>query len=264
MPDEQDNAGTTIVLRTDPDVMEELSDYLNALGNPTRLRILRSISHKPKDVRELSREIRTSYENTKKHLDKLLLAGLIKKEAGLSAETAKGVHPVWKYSLIPGGMEAIIRNLGVFSNIGITLRDEEIARRICEVREMIAGEGEAATPVLMLLGGADDGKVYPLSAERIAVGRHDPAVADIAPPLPSDVVLSDEYQGVTRVSRPHARIGRTEAGWQIEDCGSTGGTYLNNILLKPHLRHPLAEGDLIDLGKGLRGARFVFTTPPAP
>ena len=45
---------------------------------------------------------RTSYENTKKHLDKLMSIGVIKKEAGLGAPTSKGIHPVWQYSLVPG------------------------------------------------------------------------------------------------------------------------------------------------------------------
>ena len=64
---------------------------------------------------------RTSYENTKKHLDKLMSIGVIKKEAGLGAPTSKGIHPVWQYSLVPGGLESIIRNLGLFSNTRVQI-----------------------------------------------------------------------------------------------------------------------------------------------
>ena len=54
------------------------------------LRILKFLEKKPRDARGISKEIETSYENTKKHLDKLLSIGVIKKEAGLGAPTQRG------------------------------------------------------------------------------------------------------------------------------------------------------------------------------
>jgi predicted transcriptional regulator len=74
------------------DFLEELSDYLEVLSNTARLKILKLIERGPKDARTISHEIETSYENTKKHLDKLLSIGLIRKEAGVGKPTSKG-HP---------------------------------------------------------------------------------------------------------------------------------------------------------------------------
>ena len=89
----------TIVLEDNDDYYIELSEYLEVLSNSQRLKILKILEKGPKEVRKIAAEIDTSYENTKKHLDKLLSTGLIKKEAGLGQATSKGVHPVWKYSL---------------------------------------------------------------------------------------------------------------------------------------------------------------------
>lgn len=250
----------TIIIREDSDFYEELSEYLDVLGSSTRLRILKSIEKKPKDVREISAEIETSYENTKKHLDKLLKTGVIKKEAGLSKPTSKGVHPVWKYSLIPGGLEAIIRNLGVFSNIHLTLTDQELKSRLDEVREIVSEELMDTTPVLMLIGGPDDGKVFPLTRDMVSIGRVDTSATSLYD-SETDVVLSEIYVAVTRISKPHARIIRTNTTWFIEDCGSTGGTYVNSESLVKGERVKLQNGDLIDLAKGIKGARFVFTLP---
>jgi DNA-binding HxlR family transcriptional regulator len=247
-------------MEEDADFLEELSDYLNVLSNSTRLRILKSIERRPKDVREISGEIETSYENTKKHLDKLLLTGVIRKEAGMSKPTSKGVHPVWKYSLIPGGLEAIIRNLGLFSNITITCSHPDLTRRIEEVRGLVAEELSGAPPVIILLGGPDDGAVFPLQGETISIGRED-ARAEGSPASGEMIVLGEAYGAVTRISKPHARITRTGDEWFLEDCGSTGGTHLNGTALEPFRKNRLADGDLIDLGKGIKGARLVMSIP---
>ncbi len=86
------------------------------------------------------RRSRPADENTKKHLDKLLSVGIIKKEAGLGAPTSKGIHPVWEYSIVPGGLEAIIRNLGLFSNTRVQIVGSEISRRLEEVKNTLSKE----------------------------------------------------------------------------------------------------------------------------
>ncbi len=92
----------TIIVHEESDSLEELSEYLDVLSSSSRLRIVKFLEKKPRDARAISKEIETSYENTKKHLDKLLGIGVIKKEAGLGAPTSKGIHPVWQYSVVPG------------------------------------------------------------------------------------------------------------------------------------------------------------------
>jgi len=255
-----DDDARTLVLDMEPDDLEELSEYLDVLSSSTRLKILKTIERSPKDIRQISAAIETSYENTKKHLDRLMKIGVVRKEAGLSRPTARGVRPVWKYSLVPGGLEAITRSLGLFANLRLTLTDEVLAERLASVRETVSGEfGRLSSPVVILLGGPEDGKVFPLDHDRIAIGRLDPAAGA---PRGQAIVLSEGYAAVTRVSRPHARITRHRDGvWFIEDCGSTGGTFVNGRLLEEGRRHELHDGDMIDLAKGASGATLVFVAP---
>jgi DNA-binding transcriptional ArsR family regulator len=249
----------TLILDMDTDDLQELSEYLDVLSNSTRLKILKVIERRPKDVREISYEIETSYENTKKHLDKLLSIGVVRKEAGLSRPTAKGIHPVWKYSLVPGGLEAITRSLGLFSNLKLTLTDAMLAKKLAGVRETFSGELSGQPPVVILLGGAEDGKVFPLGHDSIDMGRADP---DAPGRSGQGIVLSEEYAAVTRVSRPHARITRRRDGaWLVEDCGSTGGTFVNGTPLDRGTRRELHDGDLVELAKGAQGATLVFVVP---
>jgi FHA domain-containing protein len=51
------------------------------------------------------------------------------------------------------------------------------------------------------------------------------------------------------VSRQHARIKRSEDRYTIEDVGSTNGTWVNEIRLKPHQFHEIENGALIRLGQ---------------
>ncbi len=123
----------TIIVHEESDSLEELSDYLDVLSSSARLRIVKFLEKKPRDARAISNEIETSYENTKKHLDKLLGIGVIKKEAGLGAPTSKGIHPVWEYSVVPGGLEAIMDHRPVFQCPGAD-HGGEISRRLEEVK----------------------------------------------------------------------------------------------------------------------------------
>ncbi len=248
----------TLVSGADQDFLEELSEYLDVLGNPTRLRILKIIERTPRDVREISRAIGTSYENTKKHLDRLLLAGLVKKEAGFSGETATGVHPVWKYSLVPGGLETVIQNLGIFGNLGIAADAQGVSLRLREMKDRVVAAFSGGTPVVLVVGGPDDGRAFPLTGARCAVGREDP---DAAAREGCVISLSAAYAAVTRVSRPHCLLSLSGGVWHVEDRGSTGGTAVNAVPLRQHERRPLADGDLIDLSRGPQGARLLFTVP---
>lgn len=250
----------TIVLSEDPEFLVELSEYLEVLSSPTRLKILRAIEHHPMEIREIAADIGTSYENTKKHLNKLTAAGIIKKEAGLGRETARGVHPVWKFSLQPGGLESVITSLGVFSSGAVPAGFGDMASRIRTVKSMLS-EGDAP-PMLLLAQGEEDGRVFHLNSDSIALGREDPLNVKSYNPG-TDIVLPSSYAAVSRVSRPHARLTRTGDLWRLEDCGSTGKTSVNCVPLGKGERKPLVEGDIIDLANGAGSARFVMIGPAA-
>ena len=201
-----------------------------------------------------------SDENTKKHLDKLLSGGVIKKEAGLGAPTSKGVHPVWEYSIVPGGLEAIIRNLGLFSNTRVQIMGSDISRRLEEVKNNLSKEVLGNMPVAIVLGGPDDGKVFMLKHDQIRIGRINPENKDAFSP-DSDIVLSDGYTAVTRVSKPHGKLLHNNEGWYIEDCRSTGGTSSNNRRLEKNTRVSIHDGDLIECSKGVFGVKLLIIIP---
>lgn len=246
----------TIAISNDPDFYEDLSEYLNVLSNPTRLRILKLIEHHPREVREIAKEIDTSYENTKKHLDKLLNTGVIKKEAGMGRQTSKGSLPVWKYSLIPGGMEGIIRNLSIFSNIDIRIGEEELNSKLKSVRSMLESDNKTGVPVVIILGGDDDGRAWPLNDSEVKIGREDQSLPEIL--KDSSVILSPGYEAVTRVTKPHGKFIQRGSDWFYEDCRSTGGSYINNKKIQPGRENPLKDGDMLDLARGAKGARLIF------
>jgi len=250
----------TLIIHEDSDSLEELSEYLDVLSSSARLRILKFLEKKPRDARAISKEIETSYENTKKHLDKLLGIGVIKKEAGLGAPTSKGIHPVWQYSLVPGGMEAIVRNLGLFSRTRFPVIGSDISHRLDEVKGTISKEVLGNVPAAFVLGGPDDSKVFLLREDCISIGRTDPENKKSFRP-DTDVVFSEGYSAVTRVSKPHGRFTHKNRTWFIEDCGSTGGTQVNNRKLEKGIPVPLHDGDLIELAKGVSGIRLLMILP---
>jgi len=76
---------------------------------------------------------------------------------------------------------------------------------------------------------------FAFAQEKSSLLGHDPKQADI--------VIEDDS-----VSPVHARIVYREEGWQVEDLGSTEGTYLNKKALPSGSSHPLAHGDLLSVG----------------
>jgi len=260
IPNEPDDKFRTVECLLELDPLAELSEYLDVLSNGTRLRILKCLEKKPGTTREISQDVDTSYENTKKHLDRLCQIGVIKKEAGITDPRLKGVQLYWKYSLVPGGLELMVRNLGLFSHMKMHIVRNDISEKIDETRKMFSRELFGNTPVLIVLGGQDDGMAFSLDNDTIRIGRIDPEKKAQTNPR-EDLVLSQGYSSVSRVSRPHARLVRDKKTWSIEDCGSSGGTSINKTPLGQNHLVPIHDGDLIELSKGTGGAKLLLVLP---
>lgn len=246
----------TVSISSDPAFLQELSEYLEVLSNPVRLKILKVIEKDPKEISEIAARIDTSYANTKKHIDQLVHIGLVRKEAGFGRETAKGIHPVWKFSLAEGSLSVLIKNLGVFSRINIPMGYGEIQKTLDAVRAAVLKESGTDYPALHLVEGKGAGRTFLLKSDRVQIGRIDP---DSPSRLgEGDIALPVEYVAVTRITKPHAIVTRAGTGWQIEDRGSSGGTYLNADLIAPLHKTALKNGDIIDLAMGGDAARFLF------
>ncbi len=98
---------------------------------------------------------------------------------------------------------------------------------------------------LIVRTGPNPGVVIDLTKEVSMMGRD----------VTNDVVLGD-----AEVSRQHARITRTPAGYVLEDLGSTNGTFVNgDRLAAPRV---LNAGDLLGLGEVVT-LTFDSTSPEA-
>jgi hypothetical protein len=187
-----------------------------------------------------------------------VVIGLVRKEAGFGRETVKGIHPVWKFSLVDGGLETLIRNIGVFSSINIPMGYGDLQSRIGPLKKALLEESGEQVPALYLVKDGAVGTRFLLKKERASIGRTDPDFPAFT--KEGDIALPVEYAAVTRITKPHAVIFRAGEEWFIEDRGSSSGTYINAGLIAPMTRTPLKNGDVIDLAIGESSARFLFVT----
>lgn len=83
--------------------------------------------------------------------------------------------------------------------------------------------------------GPQEGQSYSLVATMVTIGR-DPM---------ADIVITDP-----EVSRQHARLTRTDGGYEIQDLGSTNGTFLDGRRLGGEPQ-PLSPGQMIAMGSNI-------------
>ncbi|ADN36083.1 transcriptional regulator, ArsR family [Methanolacinia petrolearia DSM 11571] len=252
---EAESGDVTLEDHAEPGLLEELLEYLQAISNPVRLEIITFIERGPKSVREIANHINSNYDNTKKHIDRLLNAGIIRKEPGIGKETSRGALPVWKYSLMYGGIESIIRNLNSFSNLDLKIISDKAMEAIEILNENLSGSA-GNEPYLQILGGDDDKKVFPVISPVTKIGRT--TGNRIFEEDKCSVILSGSYLSVTRISGVHAEIQRHGTQYIFSDPGSTNGSYIN---YKPVIKGEsiiLSDGDIIDLGRGQTRARLIF------
>jgi len=108
----------------------------------------------------------------------------------------------------------------------------------------LLGPGDRAHAMLVIERGNSAGKQFPLSNQEANIGRWD-ADGGVFPDVDLD---SDDPEA--KVSRRHARISLRDGQYQIEDLGSTNGTFVNRgHRLTPGDRQPLKDGDEIIVGK---------------
>ena len=102
-------------------------------------------------------------------------------------------------------------------------------------------------PTVRVVSGPHSGLEARVESE-LAIGRE---------PSSGLVLASDE-----RVSRSHARIARTESGWELTDAGSGNGTWIVGRVRK---RHRLARGvaltDGVEFEVGSSRLRFIADAP---
>jgi DNA-binding transcriptional ArsR family regulator len=239
----------TILSADDSEFLGELSGYLEVLGNSTRLRIIRLLEKEAMDARTLSRRAGISYENTKKHLEKLLGTGLVTRVPGLGRETSKGIHPAWNYLPVPGVLERIQRDLGVIAAVQGKRGPDTLQQRIAGVRQQIGKALGTGRWMLLVMGGEWDGKTIPLSTPVTELGRGKEGGISGEEGI-TRIAFPPAYRSVTRLEKPHAVVRTGEDGCTIEDAGSRGGTFINGRKIIPHDQTRLKDGDRIVLSQG--------------
>jgi pSer/pThr/pTyr-binding forkhead associated (FHA) protein len=95
--------------------------------------------------------------------------------------------------------------------------------------------------------GERSGTVLDLEGDRVTIGR---SLDNLCP------LLTSEDRGV---SLQHCDIRRTESGFDLVDCNSLNGTWLNGRRIRHERLH---EGDVISLGR--KGPRLIFSLSAAP
>lgn len=101
--------------------------------------------------------------------------------------------------------------------------DDDMAEAMAELTE--------ATAMVVVKRGPNAGSKFVLEGDVTRAGRHPD----------SDIFLDD-----ITVSRRHAEIVRSGAGYSVRDAGSLNGTYLNRERIDDA---PLANGDELQIGK---------------
>ncbi len=89
---------------------------------------------------------------------------------------------------------------------------------------------------LTLSKGPQPGKIYILMTDEVIMGR-DPM---------ADISLNDP-----EVSRQHAKLIRVESGYDLEDLGSTNGTFINGTQIDANHAISLVVGQTIGMGSGI-------------
>jgi diguanylate cyclase (GGDEF)-like protein len=110
------------------------------------------------------------------------------------------------------------------------LADATVVTAVSSVPRVTQRSDEAC---LVVIVGVDLGKRVPLGSDDVVLGRSETA----------HVVLDLE-----NVSRTHACIRKSAAGYVLRDLDSTNGTYVNDERIH---EHRLADGDQIQIGRAI-------------
>lgn len=118
------------------------------------------------------------------------------------------------------------------SSCGYHFLGSTVSFKPVSVESATALEKAKSSPVpqLHVIRGPQTGAVFSLGTESLVVGRNPQC----------DIFLND-----MTVSREHARIEKTEAGYSLTDLNSFNGVWVNNNNVETGILH---EGDIVQIG----------------
>jgi hypothetical protein len=251
----------TIIIEWDnrQNVSLEVLKYARILTNPLNWHIIRLLDIEAMDVRVLSSQLYRqqiterplSRQAIMKHLRQLLQIGVIRRKAGI-----RDNRTVTQYVIVPEGIETILQSLNTLQNYELVITLQPSLTRISSDFETYLRSFHR----LRILNGPDAGRIFRLRKDSIRIGRIDSH--NIAAYDPEhDIVLSQHYQAVSRVSKPHASLTFHDNAWYLEHQGGVNGTFLESQPLRPHEPIKLPDRCRINLARGAKGAQLVFLHP---
>ncbi|WP_049872461.1 FHA domain-containing protein [Myxococcus hansupus] len=159
--------------------------------------------------------------------------------------------------LVPPGVPRLVmpgEALGLPDDMGLRVLQASVAERsvgtVALLKGLLTGAPELGTSraaTLTCLTGLDVGRVHALAESQTEIGRG------------SDVGLRLRDRAV---SRTHARVIHEEGGFSLEDLGSPNGVFLNGQRVET--RAPLADGDVIEMGRSLLRFQGAVEEPAPP
>ncbi len=102
---------------------------------------------------------------------------------------------------------------------------------LSDADRVVLGQLPATSALLVIEFGGHHGGRFLVDTDVVTVGR-DSAAA---------LLLDD-----ATVSRKHAEIARVAGGFELRDCGSLNGSYVNGHRVDTHV---LVDGDVVQVGK---------------
>ena len=237
------------------DILDALYATISAINNKKRLKILFTIANENKKNNSAdlyASEIRRIlYKNGLKisetavgdFLKQLVAVDLLKKEK----IKISGKSPLDVFKINPMGFNRIFLELE-------NLRQDLIDWTYDFEKDGFDRENQCKITVI---NGVDGGKSFLLNCDdgEVKIGRFGQVSID-DPDYEKDIKLSNEYEAVTKVSKPHASLKFQRGKWFIYDGDNINGIYINNMALKVS-NTQLHNKDLIKLAQGDKGVALL-------
>lgn len=180
-------------------------------------------------------------------------AGLIKSSAQKKDKYIQGPNTVTVYKINQSGINMLSADINAFANALSSFTTEKTVITKEEMDEF----GKLKIPLLKIIGGPENGKVFAIKKDQIRIGRIGELNSNETAYV-NDLVLSNEYTSVTRIEKPHLTISKKDDKWHALDMDSSGGTFLNNEEMEKSKKYLLKDNDLIKLSLGSNSVELVF------
>ncbi|HVM44372.1 MAG TPA: FHA domain-containing protein [Candidatus Thermoplasmatota archaeon] len=212
---------------------EGLARDLAPLGSGTRLRLLNYLTS-PRYLEEIAGFLEMNRNAAKKHVDQLVGSGVVSKAP---AQRDEGL--VVEYRIVPEKLFEVfdaMRALGTLRPLGVA--PDDLARTKAVVAGARDRTAENSAPRLVVVYGVDLGAAHRLeSGNAWSIGREKGCGIQL---------INDPF-----ASSRHAQIERRAGGFEITDLFSRNGTLLDWDRLPPGQAMPLANGQVVGIGKTL-------------